>query len=210
MPSRRVRALVIAAIAMVLALAVSVSGVVAHDGGQRSPRAPAAGSFAVTGDVQHKLRLSVADLAAMPDQQTVAVTYSAAGAPENHVFTGPRLRDVLASAVPKFDPAIKNDKLRHYVSVTASDGYQALVGYGELDPSFENKQVLLAVTQDGISLADQGPRLVVPGDVAGGRYVTGVVTVKLDKPRQGGDEIDAGSQERSMTTIVDFTTAVAV
>jgi hypothetical protein len=191
MPSRRVRALVIAAIAMVLALAVSVSGVVAHDGGQRSPRALAAGSFAVTGNVQHKLRLSVADLAAMPDQHSVDVTYHAGSATEHHVFTGPLLLDVLTRAIPHFDPAIKNDKLRHYVSVTASDAYQALVAYGELDPSFENKQILLAVTQDGISLADQGPRLVVPGDVAGGRYVTGVVKVKLDKPRQGGDEIDA-------------------
>jgi hypothetical protein len=70
------------------------------------------------------------------------------------------------------------------VSVTASDAYQALVAYGEIDPSFEGKQVLLATTQDGVSLADQGPRLVVPGDIAGGRYVTGVVKVRIDKPRR--------------------------
>jgi hypothetical protein len=88
------------------------------------------------------------------------------------------------------DPAIKNDKLRNYVSVTASDAYQALVAYGEIDPSFENKQVLLAVTQDGASLAGEGPRLVVPGDTAGGRYVTGVVQVRIDKPRTEGDKLD--------------------
>ena len=64
-----------------------------------------------------------------------------------------------------------------------SDGYRALVAYGELDPAFENKQILLAVRQDGVSLAEQGARLVVPGDIAGGRYVTGVSTVRLDKPR---------------------------
>jgi DMSO/TMAO reductase YedYZ molybdopterin-dependent catalytic subunit len=190
MPPRCVRALASAAIAMVLALAVSVSGVLAHDRGQRSSGALPAGSFAVTGNVQQKLRLSVADLAAMPDQQSVKVTYHAGGGTEDHVFTGPLLLDVLTRALPRFDPAIKNDKLRHYVSVTASDAYQALVAYGELDPSFENKQILLAVTQDGASLADHGPRLVVPGDLAGGRYVTGVVRVKLDKPRRGGDEID--------------------
>jgi hypothetical protein len=46
--------------------------------------------------------------------------------------------------------------------------------------------VLLATTQDGVSLADQGPRLVVPGDTAGGRYVTGVVKVRLSKPHQPG------------------------
>jgi hypothetical protein len=38
------------------------------------------------------------------------------------------------------------------------------VAWGEIDPDFANKSVLLAVTQDGQSLADTGPRLVVPGD----------------------------------------------
>jgi hypothetical protein len=54
---------------MVLALALSVSGVLAHGRGQRPPHALAVGSFAVTGNVQQKLRLSVADLAAMREQQ---------------------------------------------------------------------------------------------------------------------------------------------
>jgi DMSO/TMAO reductase YedYZ molybdopterin-dependent catalytic subunit len=179
---RRFRAIAVTAIAIVSASAISVSGVLAHDRGQRPHEGLPAGSFIVTGNMQHKLRLSVADLAAMPNQQTVEVTYHAGSGTEHHVFTGPLLLDVLTQAAPRFDPAIKNDKLRHYVSVTASDAYRALVAYGELDPNFENKQVLLAVTQDGTSLADQGPRLVVPGDIAGGRYVTGVVKVKLDKP----------------------------
>ncbi len=112
------------------------------------------------------------------------LAYRAGAATEHHTFTGPLLLDVLARAVPRFDPAIKNDRLRHDVSATASDAYQALVAYGELDPAFENKQILLATTQDGVSLADQGPRLVVPGDTAGGRCVTGVVKVRLDKQRR--------------------------
>jgi hypothetical protein len=178
----RLRPLAVAVIAIVSVLAVSVSGVLAHNRTHKPPKPSAAGSFVVTGNVQQRLRLSVADLAAMPNQQRVEVTYRAGSGTEHRVFTGPLLLDVLATAVPNFDPAIKNDKLRHYISVTASDAYQALVAYGELDPSFENKQILLAVTQDGVSLADQGPRLVVPGDVAGGRYVTGVVKVKINKP----------------------------
>ena len=35
--------------------------------------------------------------------------------------------------------------------------------------------MLLAVTQDGVELDKQGPRLIMPGDVKGGRYVSGVV-----------------------------------
>jgi hypothetical protein len=46
------------------------------------------------------------------------------------------------------------------------------------------QEVLLATSQDGASLVDQGPRLVVPGDRAGGRYVTGVAQVRIDKPRR--------------------------
>jgi DMSO/TMAO reductase YedYZ molybdopterin-dependent catalytic subunit len=183
---RRSRLAAVALLAILSVLALSVAGVLARerDHGSGHPQPLPAGTFVVTGNVQQKLRLSVADLAAMPNQQTVDVTYRAGGGTEHHVFTGPLLLDVLARAVPQFDPAIKNDKLRHYVSVTASDSYQALVAYGELDPIFEGKQVLLATTQDGVSLADQGPRLVVPGDIAGGRYVTGVVKVRIDKPRR--------------------------
>ncbi|MGH2944268.1 MAG: hypothetical protein ACRDLN_16000, partial [Solirubrobacteraceae bacterium] len=130
----------------------------------------------------HELRLDVAELAAMPDQQRVEVTYRAGSETERHVFTGPLLLDVLGQAGPRFDPAVKNDKLRHYVSVTASDAYQALLAYGELDPAFESKPVLLAVTQDGAPFAGGRPRLIVPGDAAGGRYVTDVVRIRIDRP----------------------------
>lgn len=85
---------------------------------------------------------------------------------------------------PHFDPAIKNDKLRYYVSVSATDDYRALVAYGEIDPGFENKEVLLATSQDSQPLTAGGPRLVVPGDVSGGRYVTNVNRVFLEKPHR--------------------------
>jgi DMSO/TMAO reductase YedYZ molybdopterin-dependent catalytic subunit len=184
MRRNRLRPLSAAVIAVLSAMAVSGSGVLAHDRSHGPPERPAAGSLVVTGNVQRTLRLSVADLAAMPDQKTVEVAYHAGTGTEHHTFTGPLLLDVLAAATPTFDTAVKNDELRHYVAVTASDAYQALLAYGELDPAFENKQILLAVTQDGTSLADQGPRLVVPGDAAGGRYVTGIVKVKISKPHR--------------------------
>jgi len=181
----RLRPFVVAGIAIISTMAMSVAGVLAHDRPDHSTKPQSGGSLVVAGNVAQKLRLSVPDLAAMPNQKTVEVTFRAGDGTEHRIFTGPLLLDVLARAAPQFDPTIKNDSLRHFVSVTAgSDGYRALVAYGELDPSFEDKQILLAVTQDGASLAKQGPRLVVPGDIAGGRYVTGVSTVRLDKPRR--------------------------
>jgi hypothetical protein len=125
--------------------------------------------------------LDVAALRSLP-QKSVDVTFRSGGGTEHHSYLGPRLIDVLALASPQFDPSIKNDKLRHFVSISATDGYRELVAYGEIDPNFENKDVLLATSEDGNGLDAAGPRLVVPGDIAGGRYVTNVNRVFLQKP----------------------------
>ncbi|WP_433237192.1 molybdopterin-dependent oxidoreductase [Streptosporangium sp. CA-135522] len=127
----------------------------------------------VRGEVAHPRSFSLARLRGLP-QHTVRVGYTTSHGPEKHIFTGPLLASVLALAKPRFDPETKNDPLRFYVTATASDGYRATVAWAELDPGFSGKKVLLAVSQDGEPLDEQGPRLVVPGDVKGGRYVSGV------------------------------------
>jgi hypothetical protein len=167
-----------------LASVVVLAGGVAVAGATSSPDIPkvsksAPGAFDVVGHVKQRLVLNTAVLDLLP-AKTLTVTYKSGAGTETHTFKGPLLRDVLALAGPVFDPTIKNDKLRHYVSATGSDGYQAIVAYGEIDPDFGNQDILLATTQDGASLADQGPRLVVPGDARGGRYVSGVVRIRLD------------------------------
>src|SRR5262249_43926787 len=137
-----------------------------------------AGQFVVKGDVQHKLKLTTDDLAALP-QETVTVKFLAGSTSQTHTYVGALLLDVLNMAGPEFDPNIKNDNLRHSLAVTGSYGYRVVVAWGECDPGFEAKQVLLAESEDGQSLATAGPRLVVPGDIHGGRYVTNVVSVRL-------------------------------
>jgi len=120
------------------------------------------GDFLINGKVANPLRLSVSDLASLPIQ-TLTVSFKAGAQTETHTYTGPLLLDVLGLAEPKFDAKVKNDKLRFYVS------------------GFESKQVLLAMTEDGNSLATEGPRLVVPGDDHGGRYVTNIVRIHVDR-----------------------------
>ncbi|MGH3768695.1 MAG: hypothetical protein ACRDS0_25470 [Pseudonocardiaceae bacterium] len=140
------------------------------------------GKFLLIGDIARPQLLDVAALRALPNQQTVEVTFKAGNGTQHHTYVGPLLLDVLTQAGPQFDPAIKNDKLRHFISVTATDDYRALVAYGEIDPNFGAKNVLLATSEDGRRLDTDGPRLVVPGDIAGGRYVTNVNRVFLQKP----------------------------
>jgi DMSO/TMAO reductase YedYZ molybdopterin-dependent catalytic subunit len=132
----------------------------------------------VRGDVDHRLRLTKADLDALP-QVTITVTFQSGSTPQTHTYTGPLLLDVLNAAGPDFDPAVKNDSLSHVVTAVGSDGYEATVAWGEFDPLFEGKKILVATVEDGTPLLDAGPRLVVPGDVRGGRYVSDVEILRL-------------------------------
>ena len=145
---------------------------------------PPKGSFVIAGKIQDAVLLSteeVANYLATTNPHVYTVSFVAGTGTETHTFTGFLLYDVLTFLGPKFDPAVRNDKLRFYASATGSDGYQAIVAWGEFDPTFENKAVLLAFTQDGKSLAGGGPRLVVPGDIRGGRYVSDVVSIRLER-----------------------------
>lgn len=173
--SKRVRVAVAAGAAV-----IGVSGLgLAAGSAAGADQKPKVDRVVVRGTVAHRLKLTAADLAALP-QHTQTVTFLAGSTPQTHTYSGPLLVDVLNAAGPTFDPAIKNDKLRHYASVIGSDGYAVTVAWGEIDPGFENKEVLVALTEDGVPLGDAGPRVTMPGDSRGGRYVSDVVTIDLE------------------------------
>lgn len=179
----RLRSL-LAAVAVLVLTAFSSASAVANTSAQPSPTSCGlpAGKFLLIGDIARPQILDVPSLRRPTlTEQTVIVTFRSGGGSETHTYKGPRLLDVLTQAGPRFDPTIKNDKLRYFASVSATDCYRALVAYGELDPNFENKNVLLATSEDGRPLDAEGPRLVVPGDIAGGRYVTNVNRVYFAK-----------------------------
>src|SRR5262249_23477127 len=137
-------------------------------------------AFTVTGLVDNPLTLTAADLQSLPSQ-TVDVTFMAAGQPQQHSYVGVLLSDVIAKAGLTLDPNVKNQALHRYLVVHAVDGYEVVISWGEIDPKFGNNPYLLAWEQDGQQLTgDDGPvRLVTPGDVAGGRYVTGVRSIEV-------------------------------
>ena len=74
-------------------------------------------------------------------------------------------------------PGRKNDQAALAVTATGADGYAATVSYGEIDPDLGNRGVLVATAEDGKPLAR--PRLVVPGDVKGARYVSDLVELHV-------------------------------
>jgi hypothetical protein len=78
------------------------------------------------------------------------------------------------------NPQVKNDFLRKYVVATGSDGYQVVVALSEIDPQLGNQPDVIAVAFNGGSLGQDGlTRLVIPGDIFGGRYVSNLVSLEV-------------------------------
>jgi hypothetical protein len=121
---------------------------------------------------------------------TESVTYQSAGVPVSDTYTGTTLWDLLADAGGVTTTTAKNDILSKYVIATGSDGYQAVFSLGEIDPAFGNQPVLVAYADTAGQLGPQGSdglaRVVVPGDIAGGRYVSDLVSLQVESLPEPG------------------------
>ena len=143
---------------------------------------PPVGSLVINGDVSSPTTYSFAQLQAMT-QVNQTVSFLSGTTPTTLTESGPTIWSLVMAAKPKFLACDKNDKLRFVVEVTSSqDGYAALMSLGELDPALDNTMSLASLVENGTSLASQGPRSTVPGDVKGGRYVSGGAVITVLRP----------------------------
>src|SRR3984957_9369015 len=114
---------------------------------------------------------------------TESVTYQAAGVPVSDSYTGTTLWNLLADAGGVTTTTAKNDILSKYVVATGSDGYKAIFSLGEIDPMFGNQPVVIAYADTAGQLGPNGSdglaHVVVPGDIAGGRYVSDLVSLQV-------------------------------
>jgi hypothetical protein len=123
---------------------------------------------------------------------TESVTYQAAGVPVRDTYTGTTLWNLLADAGGVTTSNAKNDILSKVVIATGSDGYKATFSLGEIDPAFGDQPVLVAYADTAGQLGPAGSdglaRMVVPGDIAGGRYVSDLISLQvksLPEPEPG-------------------------
>ena len=137
--------------------------------------APSLAEVLVDGQVRQSHPWSLAELKTLAPA-SADVTYLTGHGEERARFTGVPLWTLLGEA-KLADETGKMPQLRHTVTVTGSDGYAVTLSYGEFDPEFEGKAVLLAWQRDGKDL--EAPQLVVPGDKRGGRYVHDVVRIEV-------------------------------
>jgi hypothetical protein len=136
-----------------------------------------AATLAVTGDLPMPLKLTLADLAAMP-RQTAKIP--SANGPDN-VYEGVALFEILKRAGAPNGGSLRGASLASYVLAKASDGYQVAFTLGEIDPSFGNQTILVADHRDGAPLSgNQGSlRLLVPNDHEGARSVRMLETLEF-------------------------------
>jgi hypothetical protein len=141
--------------------------------------APTPGSVLINGDVTHGGTTTFSQLQAMTPQVTQTVNFLNGTTPVTNTEVGPLLQQVVTSAAPKFDSKCPTDKMQFYVEATGSDGYTSLLSWGDIDPSAGNRVPALSLAENGASLATVGPRVLSPGDIRGGRYVSGTVALTL-------------------------------
>ena len=146
--------------------------------------------FVVTGDVNKPQIFDLDQLTQKYSPAQENVTYFAAGSVVTESFTGVLLWDLLN--LPPVggiatDPNTKNDILHKVIVVTGSDCYQSVFGAGEISPSFGGSQIMVAYATGGASLGTAGfARIVVPGDKAGGRFVSNIVEIEVKDPTDTG------------------------
>ena len=125
---------------------------------------------------------TLSSLQALPAVQLTA-TYEAGGTPVTDTYTGVSLWTLLNDAGLITDPDVKNDVLRQYVEAIGSDGYAAIFSLGEIDPMFGDQPDLVAYADSDGQLGPDGEdgfaRIVVPGDIAGGRYISNLVALEV-------------------------------
>ena len=158
------------------ASAVSTTGVVTQAADGPSEADVPAGSVRVSGAVENPTTLSGDQLRAYPAQRQ-SVTFESGSGSQAHTYDGAALSDILTSAALAGDIDAKNPDLTFAILATGTDGYQATVSFGELSPDFGRVVVLVAYTEDGQPL--EKPRLIVPGDQKGGRYVSGLTDLTI-------------------------------
>jgi len=144
--------------------------------------------FTVSGEVTNRAVFDLNKLESFPPAQQ-NITYFAAGQVVTESFTGVLLWDLLSKSPVNgivTNANVKNDILHKVIIVTGTDCYQSVFGAGEIDPFFGGSQIMVAYETGGQSLGNNGfARIVVPGDKAGGRFVSNIAKIEVRDPTTG-------------------------
>ena len=117
-----------------------------------------------------------------PPPKTETVTYLAGGVSTTNTFTGVPIWTLLTQV-----GATENNILTKYFTATGSDGYTVLFSVAEFDPKlgappYPMEALVAYADTNGDLMSPTGSgfaRLVIPGDNAGGRFVSNLVNLEV-------------------------------
>jgi hypothetical protein len=120
--------------------------------------------------------LNRADLESLPRSK---VTTGNSG--QTALFEGVALKSVLEKAGVTFGDSLRGKRLVSCVLVQAADDYKVVFALPELDPAFNDKQIVLAFLKDGKPLdTKEGPyRVVIPDEKRMARWIRQVTMLKI-------------------------------
>jgi DMSO/TMAO reductase YedYZ molybdopterin-dependent catalytic subunit len=152
----------------------------ASDQAASGAQATRADSISIDGAVEHPRSLRLADLKREP-ATTEAVSLKTGKGLLTGSYTGVLLWTLLEQSVIKAPAGSKNDVIRHTIVVTGSDGYATALSVAEIDPEFGDDRAIIAYAKDGQPLSDARgfARLILPGDKAAGRAISGVASITV-------------------------------
>jgi hypothetical protein len=171
MPARNIRAFLIA-----------FTVLTAHVVAQQAATAPVASGkgdvLFLRGPSHDAVSLSASVLKALPH---ITVTVHNPHANAEETYSGVRLADLLAKVGAPIGSELRGKALANYVVATGSDGYQAVLALGEVDPGFHPGEVIVADSMDGKALdAHSGPfKLVVTEDKRPARSVRNLTNIEV-------------------------------
>ncbi|PPD41633.1 MAG: hypothetical protein CTY16_15690 [Methylobacter sp.] len=144
----------------------------------------ASSGFRLGGAVNHPKSFTPKILAGYQTSKMTVTYFSGAAGLVTKTFVGVPLYDLISEAGVITDSTRKNDMLRKYLAVNATDCYQVIVALAEIQPSFGGEQAMVAfatVDATGAILplddTEGAVKLVMPGDKAGGRNVFHLNTI---------------------------------
>ncbi|MFA7296364.1 MAG: hypothetical protein WC211_04145 [Dehalococcoidia bacterium] len=158
----------------------SIGGVVSVEAQTVAPASAPATGLELAGVLD---RTGPVDLAALPAEAYIEVTTVEAAGHHGEViaprrYGGVRLYALLEHAGIRLDPDQHEDFLGKVIVASSADGRVAVIAGGEIEPRFQNGDVILATTQDGLPIED-GSRLIVPFDRRPGRWAKRITRIEL-------------------------------
>lgn len=119
---------------------------------------------------------SIAEFAVLPQRTVKALDHGT-----TVTFEGVLLTDLLAKVATPMGDEFRSTAASYYLVAEGQDGYRAVFGWAEIDPSFKDQVVYVVTKRNGKPLPDNdGPfELIVPGERGDARWVRHLISLRV-------------------------------